>query len=31
LMTPLPGCGKPPRKGKGVPMASTPVPPLRPS
>jgi hypothetical protein len=22
IMTPLPGCGSPPRKGKGVPMAS---------
>ena len=26
MMTPLPGCGRPPRKSKGVPMASTPVP-----
>ena len=26
MMTPLPGCGRPPRKGKGVPMASMPVP-----
>jgi len=27
MMTPLPGCGRPPgRKAKGVPMASTPVP-----
>ncbi len=26
MMTPLPGCGRPPRKGKDVPMASTPVP-----
>jgi hypothetical protein len=23
IMTPMPGCGRPPRKGKGVPMAST--------
>ncbi|MGA9603033.1 MAG: hypothetical protein WBQ82_02825 [Methyloceanibacter sp.] len=27
IMTPVPGCGRPPgRKGKGVPMASTPAP-----
>jgi hypothetical protein len=25
MMTPMPGCGGPPRKGKGVPMASTPI------
>ena len=30
VMTPMPGCGAPPRKRKGVPMASTPVPPNRP-
>jgi hypothetical protein len=31
-MSPLPSCGKPgkPRKGHGVPMASTPVPPREP-
>jgi hypothetical protein len=27
IMTPLPGCGRPPRKAKGVPMASSPLPP----
>jgi hypothetical protein len=25
VMTPMPGCGTPPRKGKGVPMAGTPI------
>jgi hypothetical protein len=25
IMTPLPGCGRPPRKAKGVPMASAPT------
>jgi hypothetical protein len=25
IMTPLPGCGRPPRKAKGVPMASSPL------
>ena len=25
IMTPIPGCGRPPRKGKGVPMVSTPI------
>ena len=30
MMTPVPGCGMPPKKGKGVPMASTPMPPLNP-
>jgi len=24
-MSPLPGCGRPPRKAKGVPMASAPT------
>ncbi len=30
IMTPMPGCGAPPRKGKGVPMASAPIPPNHP-
>ena len=30
IMTPMPGCGAPSRKGRGVPMASTPVPPNHP-
>jgi hypothetical protein len=25
IMSPLPGCGRPPRKAKGVPMASAPT------
>jgi hypothetical protein len=27
IMTPLPGCGQPPRKGRGTPMASASGPP----
>jgi hypothetical protein len=26
IMTPLPGCGQPPRKARGTPMASSPPP-----
>jgi hypothetical protein len=31
MMTPVPGCGMPPKKGKGVPMANMRVPPGKPS